>query len=63
MLSTNQGLTISVIQTPQAQCFYCFHQHKSEFIPGSGQGQAGWVSEQHGLVEGVSAHGRGVGIR
>ena len=27
-------------------------------IPGSVQGQAGWGSEQPGLVEGVPAHGR-----
>jgi len=32
-------------------------------LPGSVQGQAGWSSEQPGLVEGVPAHGRGVGIR
>jgi len=29
--------------------------------PGSTQGQAGWGIEQPGLVEGVPAHGRGVG--
>jgi len=28
-------------------------------IPGSAEGQAGWGSEQPGLVEGVPAHGRG----
>jgi len=27
------------------------------------QGQVGWSSEQPGLVEGVPAHGRGVGTR
>jgi len=27
------------------------------------QGQAGWSSEQPGLVEDVPAHGRGVGTR
>ena len=32
-------------------------------IPGSVQGQAGWGFEQPGLVEGVPAHGRGVGTR
>ena len=32
-------------------------------LPGSVQGQAGWVFEQPGLVEGVPAHGRGVGTR
>ena len=30
-------------------------------IPGSVQGQVGWGFEQAGLVEGVPAHGRGVG--
>ena len=30
-------------------------------LPGSVQGQAGWGSEQPGLVEGVTAHGRGTG--
>ena len=30
---------------------------------GSVQGQVGWSSEQPGLVEGVPAHGRGVGTR
>jgi len=29
-------------------------------IPGSVQSQAGWGFEQPGLVEGVSAHGRGL---
>jgi len=32
-------------------------------LPGSVQGQAGWGFEQPGLVEGVPAHGRGVGTR
>jgi len=32
-------------------------------LPGSVQGQAGWDFEQPGLVEGVPAHGRGVGTR
>ena len=32
-------------------------------LPGSVQGQVGWDFEQPGLVEGVSAHGRGVGSR
>ena len=32
-------------------------------LPGSVQGQVGQSSEQHGLVEGVPAHGRGVGPR
>jgi len=32
-------------------------------FPGSVQGQAAWGFEQHGLVEGVPAHGRGVGTR
>ena len=32
-------------------------------LSGSVQGQAGWSSEQPGLVEGVPAHGRGVGTR
>jgi len=32
-------------------------------LPGSVQGQVGWSSEQRGLVEGVRAHGRGVGTR
>jgi len=32
-------------------------------LPGSVQGQVGWSSEQPGLVEGVPAHGRGVGTR
>jgi len=32
-------------------------------IPESVQGQVGWSFEQHGLVEGVPAHGRGVGTR
>jgi len=31
--------------------------------PGSIQGQVGWGFEQPGLVEGVPAHGRGVGTR
>ena len=30
-------------------------------LPGRAQGQVGWSSEQPGLVEGVPAHGRGVG--
>jgi len=32
-------------------------------LPGSVQGQAGRVFEQHALVEGVPAHDRGVGTR
>ena len=32
-------------------------------LPGSVQGQVGWSSEQHGLVEDVPADGRGVGTR
>ena len=32
-------------------------------LPGSVQGQLGWGFEQPGLVEGVPAHGRGVGTR
>jgi len=32
-------------------------------LPGSVPGQVGWSSEQPGLVEGVPAHGRGVGTR
>jgi len=32
-------------------------------LPGSVQGQAGWGFEQPGLLEGVPAHGRGVGTR
>jgi len=32
-------------------------------LPGSVQGQAGWGFEQPGLVEGVPAHGMGVGTR
>lgn len=32
-------------------------------LPGSVQGQAGWGFEQPSLVEGVPAHGRGVGTR
>jgi len=32
-------------------------------LPGSVQGQVGWGFEQPGLVEGVDAHGRGVGTR
>jgi len=32
-------------------------------LPGSVQGQAGWGFEQPGPVEGVPAHGRGVGTR
>ena len=32
-------------------------------IPGSVQGQVGWGFEQPGLVEGVPAHGSGVGTR
>jgi len=32
-------------------------------LPGSVQGQAGWVFEQPGLVEGVPAHGRGARTR
>jgi len=32
-------------------------------LPGSVQGQAGWGCEHPGLVEGVPAHGRGVGTR
>ncbi|GAB0204759.1 hypothetical protein GRJ2_002941500 [Grus japonensis] len=31
--------------------------------PGSAQGQVGWGFGQHGLVEGVPAHGRGLGTR
>jgi len=31
-------------------------------LPGSVQDQAGWGFEQPGLVEGVPAHGKGVGI-
>ena len=31
-------------------------------IPGNIQGQVGWGSEQPGLVEGVPAHCRGVGL-
>jgi len=32
-------------------------------LPGNVQGQVGWGFEQPGLVEGVPAHGRGVGTR
>ena len=32
-------------------------------LPGSVQAQVGWVFEQPGLMEGVPAHGRGVGSR
>jgi len=32
-------------------------------FPGSVQGQVGWGFEQPGLLEGVPAHGRGVGTR
>jgi len=32
-------------------------------LPGIVQGQAGWGSEQPAPVEGVPAHGRGVGTR
>jgi len=32
-------------------------------LPGSVQGQAGWGFEKPGLVEGVPAHGKGVGMR
>jgi len=32
-------------------------------LPGSVLGQPGWGFEQPGLVEGVPAHGRGVGTR
>jgi len=32
-------------------------------LPGSVQGQVGWGFEQPGLVEGVPAHGRGIGTR
>ena len=32
-------------------------------LPGIVQGQAGWGFEQPDLVEGVPAHGRGVGTR
>jgi len=32
-------------------------------LPGSVQGQVGWGSEQPGLVDGVPAHGKGVGTR
>jgi len=32
-------------------------------LPENVQGQAGWVFEQPGLVEGVAAHSKGVGTR
>jgi len=32
-------------------------------LPGSVQGQIGWSFEHPALVEGVPAHGRGVGTR
>ena len=32
-------------------------------LPGSVHDQAGWGFEQPGLVEGVPAHGRGLGTR
>jgi len=32
-------------------------------LPGSVQGQVGWVFDQPGLVEGVPAHGRWLGTR
>lgn len=32
-------------------------------IPGSVQGQVGWVFEQLGLEGGIPAHGRGFGVR
>jgi len=32
-------------------------------LPGSVQGQVGWDFEKPDLVEGVPAHGRGVGTR
>lgn len=31
------------------------------WIPGTFQGQVGWVSEQHSVVEAVPVHGRGLG--
>jgi len=39
------------------------HREVVDSLPGSVQGQVGWNSEQPGLVEGVPAHGRGVGTR
>ena len=33
------------------------------WLPGSVEGQVGWGFGQRGLVEGVPAHGRGVGTR
>ena len=39
-----------------------FHSFKHvQHFPGSVQGQVGWGFEQPGRVEGVPAHGRGVG--
>lgn len=32
-------------------------------IPGGDQGQAGWVSQHPGLVEGAPTHSRGDGTR
>lgn len=42
-------------QATQRTCRCC--------IPGGAQGQGGWSSEQPGLMKGVSAYDRGLGIR
>jgi len=50
-----QGIEEEVVQFAQRSCGCP--------LPGSVQGQVGWSFEQPGLVEGVPAHGRGVGNR
>jgi len=51
-----------------AFCGCCLFRREERHIcgcpfPGSVQGQVGWGFEQAGVVEGVPAHGRGVGTR
>jgi len=50
-----KSFTMRVEQVAQRSC--------GCLIPGSVQGQVGWGFDQPGLVEGMLAHGRGIGTR
>jgi len=56
---------LPTVNSPSLGCQFTPHLLAEEeiLLHGSVQGQVGWSSEQPGLVEGVPAHGRGVGTR
>ena len=71
--SKGQNMFLKMFHLEQVFCFSNYYAEGGEALaqvaqrscgcplPGSVQGQVGWGSEQPGLVEGVPAHGRGVG--